>query len=111
MKKSWQGYARRYLAKRERFPEDITPGRVWGIWREDLLPVKWERVRISKDQAYMIRRIYRRLAGLKGRESLQDLQVFIDHGNVVRLLSHLGYDLEGILAFTSTAMFEGHPIA
>jgi hypothetical protein len=41
--------------------------------------------------AYKIRRIYRRLAGLKGTGSLRRLSVFVRHENVLRLLEFLGY--------------------
>jgi hypothetical protein len=53
---------RRYLGKREVFPEGLDTGRIWGAWNEDLLPVDWKTVRISCEAAYKIRRIYRRLA-------------------------------------------------
>jgi hypothetical protein len=55
------------------------------------LPVQWETVRVSLKDAYRIRRIYRRLARLKGRGHLYRLTVFVRHENVVRLLEFLGY--------------------
>ena len=42
----------------------------------------------------MIRRIYRRLARIRGRGRLHRLTMFIRHGNVVRLLEFLGYRLD-----------------
>jgi hypothetical protein len=67
---------------------------VWGIWNEEMLPVRWEMVKVSLKDAYRIRRIYRRLAGMRGRASLHGLTVFIRHENVVRLLEFLGYRQE-----------------
>jgi hypothetical protein len=66
-------------------------GRVWEVWNEQLLPVRWETVRVSLSDAYRIRRIYRRLARMRGRGHLHRLTVFIRHENVVRLLESLGY--------------------
>jgi hypothetical protein len=44
--------------------------------------------------AYKIRRIYRRLAKIRGRGHLRRLTVFIRHENVLRLLEFLGYRQE-----------------
>jgi hypothetical protein len=52
--------------------------------------VRWETVRISLKDAYRIRRVYRRLAKIRGRGRLHRLTVFIRHENVVRLLEFLG---------------------
>jgi hypothetical protein len=59
-----------------------------------ILLVRWEMVRISLKDAYKIRRIYRRLAKMRGRGQLRRLTVFIRHENVVRLLEFLGYRQE-----------------
>jgi hypothetical protein len=53
--------------------------------------VRWETVKVSLKDAYRIRRIYRRLAKMRGRGNLHRLTVFIRHENVVRLLEFLGY--------------------
>jgi hypothetical protein len=95
--RSWSvatSYMERYVAKPERFPEGVETGRVWGIWSEDLLPVQWETVKVSLKDAYRIRRIYRRLAKMRGRGQLRRLTVFIRHENVLRLLDFLGYRQE-----------------
>lgn len=83
-----------YLAKPERFPEGVETGRVWGVWNEDLLPVQWETVRVSLIDAYKIRRVYRKLAKMRGRGHLHRLTVFVRHENVMRLLEFLGYRQE-----------------
>lgn len=82
------------MAKEEAFPEEVETGRIWGVWNRKLLPVKWETIRISREDAYKIRRIYRRLAKMRGRGSLRRLTVIIRHENVVRLLEFLGYRQE-----------------
>ena len=87
-------YVERYMAKPEEFPEGLQTGRIWGIWNEDYLPVQWETVEVSLQDAFMIRRIYRKLARRKGSGSLRPISVFVRHENVVRLLEFLGYQLE-----------------
>ena len=82
------------MAKPEWFPEGVETGRVWGVWSEELLPVRWETVRVSLKDAYRIRRIYRRLAKMRGRGRLCQLTVIVRHENVVRLLAFLGYRQE-----------------
>ena len=89
--KSTTSYVERYLAKPERFPERVETGRIWGVWNEEMLPVQWETVKVSLKDAYRIRRVYRRLAKMRGRGHLHRLTVFVRHENVVRLLEFLGY--------------------
>jgi hypothetical protein len=59
-----------------------------------MLPVKWETVKVSPKDAYRIRRIYRRLAKMRGKGHLRSLTVFVRYENVVRLLEFLGYPQE-----------------
>jgi hypothetical protein len=95
--RSWRSatsYMERYVAKPERFPEGVETGRVCGAWNEELLPVQWETVRVNLKAAYRIRRVYRRLAKMRGRGHLHRLMVFVRHENVVRLLEFLGYRQE-----------------
>ena len=33
-------YIEKYVAKPERFPEGVETGRVWGVWNEEMLPVR-----------------------------------------------------------------------
>ncbi len=51
-------------------------------------------MRVSLKDAYKIRRIYRRLAKMRGRGHLHRLTVFVRYDNVVRLLEFLGYRVE-----------------
>ena len=95
--KRWKqatSYVERYMAKPEEFPEGLQTGRIWGIWNENLLPVRWETVEVSLRDTFKIRRIYRKLARMKGSRSLRRITVFVRHENVVRLLEFLGYQLE-----------------
>jgi hypothetical protein len=95
--KKWKqatSYVERYMAKPEDFPEGLQTGRIWGIWNEELLPVRWETAQVSLRDAFKIRRIYRKLARRKGSGSLRRMTVFVRHENVVRLLEFLGYQLE-----------------
>jgi hypothetical protein len=95
--KKWKqatSYVERYMAKPEEFPEGLQTGRIWGVWNEELLPVRWETVQVSLKDAFRIRRIYRKLAKRKGSGSLRRITVFVRHENVVRLLDFLGYRLE-----------------
>jgi hypothetical protein len=95
--KKWKqatSYVERYMAKPEEFPEGLETGRIWGIWNEELLPVRWETVEVSFRDAIRIRRIYRKLARRKGSGSLRRITVFVRHENAVRLLRFLGYCLE-----------------
>jgi len=87
-------YVERYVAKPEEFPEGLQTGRIWGIWNEEVLPVRWETVQVSLRDAFRIRRIYRKLAKRKGSGFLRRMTVFIRHENVVRLLEFFGYRLE-----------------
>jgi hypothetical protein len=95
--KRWKqatSYVERYMAKPEEFPEGLQTGRIWGIWNEALLPVRWETVEVSLRDAFRIRRIYRKLVKGKGSGSLHSMTVFVRYENVVRLLGLLGYQLE-----------------
>jgi hypothetical protein len=95
--KRWKqatSYAERYMAKPEEFPEGLQTGRIWGIWNEELLPVRWETVQVSLRDAFKIRRIYRKLAKRKGSGSLRRMTVFVRYENVIRLPGFFGYRLE-----------------
>jgi hypothetical protein len=51
-------------------------------------------VKVSLKDAYKIRRIYRRLAKMRGSGHLRRLTVFVRYENVLRLLEFLGYRVE-----------------
>jgi hypothetical protein len=87
-------YVERYMAKPEEFPEGLQTGRIWGVWNPKLLPVQWETAQVGLQDAFRIRRIYRKLAKRKGSGSLCRITVFVRYENVVRLLEFLGYRVE-----------------
>jgi hypothetical protein len=87
-------YMEKYVAKEEVFPEGVETGRIWGVWNEKLLPVEWQTVKVNLKDAYRIRRIFRRLAKMRGIGSLQRMTVFVRYENVLRLLEFLGYRTE-----------------
>jgi hypothetical protein len=92
--KTWRrvtSYAERYMAKEEEFPEGLETGRIWGAWSEKLLPIQLETVKVTLEDAFKIRRVYRKLARRKGTSSLRRITVFIRYENVLRLLELLGY--------------------
>jgi hypothetical protein len=95
--KKWKqatSYVERYLAKPEEFPEGLETGRIWGVWNEELLPVRWKTAQVGLGAAFRIRRTYRKLAKRKASGSLRRITVFVRHENVERLLEFLGYRLE-----------------
>jgi hypothetical protein len=63
-------------------------------WISQVLPVRRETVKVTLEDAYRIRRVYRRLAHMRGRGHLHRLTVFVRHENAVRLLEFLGYRQE-----------------
>jgi hypothetical protein len=87
-------YAGRYLAKKEKFPEAVAIGKAWGVWNKKLLPIRWERTKVGEEDAYRIRRIFRRLARKKGTGPLRKVQVFVHHETMAKLLTFLKDDNE-----------------
>ena len=75
-------------------PAGSRTGRVWGIWGEQFLPVRWEKIQVALRDAFRIRRVYRKLARRKGSGSLRRMTVFVRHENALRLLGYLEYRLE-----------------
>ncbi len=89
--RTWKsvGYVGRYMARPERFPEGANLGRVWGTWNKHLLPIRWETTKVSLEDAYRIRRVYRRLQKKKGTGTVRKVEVFVRHENVLKLLAFL----------------------
>lgn len=87
--------ASRYLGKQERFPEGLETGRIWGSWGKASLLPNWETVAVTLEDAYKIRRIFKKLARKKGTGRVRGMTVFVRHRTVVRLLEYLGYRDEG----------------
>ncbi len=91
--RTWRAMNRagRYLARKENFPPGLATGRIWGLRHGDQIPVHREIVAVSLEDAYRIRRAYRRLARKKATGRVLGMTVFARHRTVVRLLRHLGY--------------------
>jgi hypothetical protein len=93
----------RYIAKAES-PQNCTDsgeltlkhvGRRWGVWRRNLLLVVWVVMRVSLKDAFQLRRILRRLLGLKNRAGVVTFRVFVRDEHVLRLLTLFGYPAPG----------------
>ena len=87
-------YVGRYLARKERFPEGVQTGKVWGYRNKKLLPIHWATTKISLLEAYKVRRVFRRLARKKATGPLRKVQVFVRHENMAKLLKFLTEDIE-----------------
>jgi hypothetical protein len=64
------------------------------VWNKKPLPIKWETIRVSLKDAFMIRRVYRRLARRKSSGRINSMTVFIRYENVLKILGILGYQVE-----------------
>jgi len=62
-------------------------------WISTGIPLR-ETVKVTVQDAYKNRRVYRRLAKMRGRGHLHRVTVFIRHENVMRLLEFLDYPQE-----------------
>jgi hypothetical protein len=93
----------KYIAKAESpqnstDSEELIPqhvGRRWGVWRKELLPIMWVERRVSLEDAFQLRRILRRLVGLKNRAGVVTFSVFVRDEHVKRVLELLGYPAPG----------------
>jgi hypothetical protein len=70
-------------------------GRRWGVWRQELLGIVWVKRRVSRKDAFQLRRILRRLLRLKSRPGVVNFKIFVRDELVKRLLEHLGYPAPG----------------
>jgi hypothetical protein len=95
--RSWKGvnsYAAKYLGKLETLRAGVEPpGRFWGIWRRDLLPISYEHTQITLPHFFQMRRVLRRYAKLRLRNTREHrrLSCFVSHQTTNRLLSFYGY--------------------
>jgi hypothetical protein len=87
-------YVGRYLAKPEELLKGLETGKVWGTWNKKLLPIHWATTEVSLEEAYQIRRVFRRLAKKRGIGPLRKLQVFVRHETMAKLLRLLKDDNE-----------------
>jgi hypothetical protein len=89
----------KYISKAEPSQISCSPGegrpqhagRRWGVWRRELLPIVWVETRVSLEDAFQLRRILRKLLGLKNRPEVVVFRVFVRDDHIKRLLELLGY--------------------
>ncbi|MDP9437184.1 MAG: hypothetical protein M3P49_00305 [Actinomycetota bacterium] len=59
--RSWRAVCR-YVSKPPQEGRASTGGRIWGVWRESLLPISWETIQVSRTDFLTLRRVLRRLS-------------------------------------------------
>lgn len=100
--RSWRGvmsYAAKYMGKLEQLAPGVqSPGKFWGTWNKRDLPREFEEIPVSKAEAISVRRIYRKLSGVRPREALdcepRSLTIFVNHSTTRRLLAHMHQSTE-----------------
>lgn len=92
--RSWKGanvYLSKYMVKLESLsPGAAPPGRFWGVWRKNLLPILWEVHQLTLRQAFTLRRILRRYAKIRSTHRLSAFEVFCGYQSGTRLLAAYG---------------------
>jgi hypothetical protein len=97
-------YASKYIAKDDQHQymspdgELLPTGRMWGVWREQLLPIRYEVHRVTYRQYLQLRRWFRRRSQPKQgryrsrchRSNLTNQHTLLDYGELNRLLAWLG---------------------
>ncbi len=93
---SWRGamyYLSKYASKVEEVlaPSGTPPGRVWGVWKKDLLGVTWRRWNLEYVQYIKLRRVLRRKCGYRrGRGAETGMVCFLSWSEFLRLAEFLG---------------------
>lgn len=92
--RSWKGanvYLSKYMTKLEQLDLGAKlPGRFWGVWRKDDIPVLYETYSITRDQGYQVRRIMRRYVGRRAfRNDGGSFSCFLSYSTSLRLLRWL----------------------
>jgi len=99
---SWRGvmnYAAKYLAKLESLdlPADGVaswryPGRYWGVWCRDLLPIHYRELRPDLRSALAIKRHIRKYSGIKPRDKFTSMYAYLGSDACERLAAFYGSD-------------------
>ena len=88
--RSWRGirgYASKYMAKVDDGEAEVQlTGRLWGVWRRELLPIFPESINITLSSFFRMRRAFRRLSRQKSTHRLVRSSCFLDYATAVRLL-------------------------
>jgi hypothetical protein len=92
--RSWKGanvYLSKYMTKLEKLvPGAKPPGRFWGVWRKDLLPILYETFVVSFSTAIRARRAMRNYSGMKARRfDLGKYSCFLSYSATLKLLRWL----------------------
>lgn len=91
---SWRGamyYLSKYIAKVESYKSDHSIGRVWGVWRRELLGVTWRAWNLEWVQYIKMRRVFRRKCSYRrGRGAHTGMTCFVEYYEFLRLLDWLG---------------------
>ena len=95
--RSWNGvnsYAAKYLGKLETLRQGVVPpGRFWGVWRKQMLPISYEHTQITLPHFFQMRRVLKRYGNLRLRNTREHRRVscFLSHEATNRLLKFYGY--------------------
>lgn len=92
--KTWRGamyYLSKYVAKVETYKSDRSIGRIWGVWRRELLGVTWREWNLEWVQYIKMRRIFRRKCRYRrGRPGHTGMTCFVEYYEFLKLLDWLG---------------------
>lgn len=92
--RSWRGamaYLSKYLCKEQVVRHEQSIGRIWGVWRYRDLGVRWLRWNLEWTQFLKLRRVFRRVCKYRrGRGQLQQMICFLEFGEFLRVLEHVG---------------------
>lgn len=93
--RSWKGvnaYAAKYMGKLETLAVGVqSPGRFWGVWYSDLLPIVPVSTGIALRDFFKVRRVLRRYGRMRSDHRLRALGCFVSYGTTSRLLAAYGY--------------------
>ncbi len=93
--RSWRAvnfYVSKYVAKPEKLQAGVeSPGRFWGLWYRDLLPIDPVESSLTWEQFFKARRVLHRYSGRRSHRSrIQSVGCFVGFGTSNRLLAWLG---------------------
>ena len=97
--RSWKGanvYLSKYMTKPETLaPGAPSPGRFWGVWRPDMLPVVYEAFQLTYEQAFRARRVLRKYSRIAARRwDVTRFSCFVSYSTARRLVEWLRYYAE-----------------
>jgi hypothetical protein len=88
------GYASKYLGKVEVLASGVeSPGRFWGKWNDEFLPIQPQQDVLPMAQAIKLRRVLRKYTGVRGptvHRVPTNVSLYVSHGTTQGLLRWLG---------------------